>query len=293
MKQRPDTKHVLLCGLLLSSACSSDGHDADDGGGPGTRADGSVVGTGDSSAADSEGGASDAGHADAASDCSCTRGGNLPVCGVDGKNYDAICGRDCVPVQIKCDGQCPCPVAGTTRWYLSCGAPVCDSDPAPYDSPSIPNCAPNLEGKSCDSAGAVCDGVAGCGATLVCAKSDPRLASCPVSRARYKEDIAYLSDLELRAHHERIVSMPLATYHYRGAPELGPQLGFIIEDIEPSEAANGGRVNLYGYLSMAVAAIKVQQAQIESLQREVGELRAQEHNLQRADGSRTRAARSR
>jgi hypothetical protein len=79
--------------------------------------------------------------------------------------------------------------------------------------------------------------------------------------------------------------MPLATYHYRDARGLGPQLGFIIEDIEPSVAVSGDGVNLYGYLSMAVAAIKVQQAQIESLRREVKELRARESSRKRAPGS--------
>ncbi len=120
----------------------------------------------------------------------------------------------------------------------------------------------------------------------------PAAASCPISRARFKEDIAYLSEGELRAYHERIVSMPLASYHYRDARDLGPQLGFIIEDIEPSQAVSGDRVNLYGYLSMAVAAIKVQQAQIESLQREVKQLRALELQPKRAALSGRRATRS-
>lgn len=214
------------------------------------------------------------------------------MCGADGKTYDAICGRSCVPVQIKCDGQCPCPASSSLQWYTSCGTPLCDANPAPYDSPSIPNCTGNLPGKACDSAGAVCDGVATCGATLVCAKSDPRLPSCPISRARFKEDIAYLAEGDLRAYHERIVGMPLASYHYKGARDRGPQLGFIIEDIEPSEAVSGDHVNLYGYLSMAVAAIKVQQAQIESLQRQVKKLRAQDQHRKRAASSAERATRS-
>jgi len=69
--------------------------------------------------------------------------------------------------------------------------------------------------------------------------------------------------------------MPLASYAYKHAEGAGPQLGFIIEDIEPSVAVSGDHVNMYGYLSMAVAAIKVQGQRIEALEREVRRLRAQ------------------
>jgi hypothetical protein len=33
---------------------------------------------------------------------------SFPVCGVDGDTYDAACGAHCVPVDIACDGACPC-----------------------------------------------------------------------------------------------------------------------------------------------------------------------------------------
>ncbi|MGH7896283.1 MAG: hypothetical protein ACREQL_16575, partial [Candidatus Binatia bacterium] len=52
-------------------------------------------------------------------------------------------------------------------------------------------------------------------------------------------------------------------------------LGFIIDDVgtSPAVAADGGHVDLYGYTSMAVAAIQAQQKRIEALEREVAALR--------------------
>jgi hypothetical protein len=94
-----------------------------------------------------------------------------------------------------------------------------------------------------------------------------------MDRARFKQDIDYVSEQERRAYHEQLVSLPLASWHYRTAPSAAPQLGFIIEDIEPSAAVSGDRVNMYGYLSMAVAAIQVQQDQIEALEHELRALR--------------------
>ena len=41
-------------------------------------------------------------------DCNCAVGAYVPVCGMDGVTYDAACGMHCVPVQVECEGQCPC-----------------------------------------------------------------------------------------------------------------------------------------------------------------------------------------
>ncbi len=159
---------------------------------------------------------------------------------------------------------------GSLRWFTSCGAPVCSSDPTPFDDPSIPNCTTQKLGDPCTTEGERCDGVASCGATYVCATMAP--VTCPRSRARFKRDISYLDQQQLQQYHDELMSVPLASYRYKDAPAV-PQLGFIIDDIEPSVAVAGDHVNMYGYLSMAVAAIKVQQQQIETLQRELDQLR--------------------
>jgi hypothetical protein len=157
------------------------------------------------------------------------------------------------------------------HWFASCGAPVCQSGGGFYDDPSIANCTTQREGESCTTEGDRCDGVLACGATLICATEAPR--TCPVSRARYKQDIRYLGEAERARFHDQITQLPLASYRYKSEPSVA-QLGFMIDDIEPSVAVAGDHVNLYGYLSMAVAAIQVQDQEIKALREQVQELRA-------------------
>ena len=195
------------------------------------------------------------------------------------------CGDSCAapfgsPLPTYCDAEGKCrplpepPACGGLSWYLTCGGPVCRAEDDPFDSPDIPNCTTQAAGDPCKVADDRCDGVASCGAFLVCTDQDPRSGPCPISRARYKQDIRYLTESERAALHDQVVQMPLASYHYRTAPGGAPELGFIIEDVEPSAAVRGDRVNLYGYLSMAVAAIQEQQTQIQNLERELKLLRS-------------------
>jgi hypothetical protein len=162
------------------------------------------------------------------------------------------------------------------HWYMSCGDPMCRLDDKPFDDPNISNCTTQKLGDVCSGAGDQCDGVAQCGAKLICAAADPstQFGGCPMSRARFKEQIEYLTEEQRRAFRDQLLRIPLASYRYKHAPEAGPQLGFVIEDIEPSNAVSGDHVNMYGYLSMAVAAIQEQQHQIAELEREVAVLRA-------------------
>ena len=110
----------------------------------------------------------------------------------------------------------------------------------------------------------------------MCAAKDPRsTGGCPISRAKYKEDIQYLSRDERDKLASDLQSIPLVRYRYKSGPER-EHLGFIIEDIEPSPSVDSqhDQVDLYGYTSMAVAALQQQHSEIEALKQEVKTLKA-------------------
>lgn len=197
-------------------------------------------------------------------------------CSADGNSY-------AVPLCIgwgECeDGQCTwnCGTPpGDLTWYATCGNPVCGSnDPPPA---GVEKCPKGVEaGKACEAAGDTCDAGLGCGAVLICADKDPKQqpGGCPISLREFKEDIRYLSDGELDRLHREVVDMRLARWRYiQGPPNARPQLGFIIDDNPQSDsvASSGERVDLYGFASMAVAALQVQQRQIEALTDQVQRL---------------------
>ena len=161
---------------------------------------------------------------------------------------------------------------GPLQWFATCGDPVCSNLQAD-DDPSVPNCSDAMaEGTACTDEGARCETLE-CGVQHVCASESPiGNFGCPISRARYKREIEYVDDAQLSRLHDELTHLPLATWQYKHEPGV-PQLGFIIDDIEPSAAVSGDHVNVYGYLSMAVAAIQVQQRQIDALHAEVEALR--------------------
>ena len=72
----------------------------------------------------------------------------------------------------------------------------------------------------------------------------------------------------------RTLATRLATYEYK-SQDHSRHLGFIIEDDPSSPAVLRGqdRVDLYGYASMAVATLQVQEREIVQLRREVEDLR--------------------
>jgi hypothetical protein len=95
-----------------------------------------------------------------------------------------------------------------------------------------------------------------------------------------KKNVAYLSAAELKRVHDDLMAFPLASYQYT-RPEVpesaaATHLGFIIEDVAPSPsiAETGKRVDLYGYTSMAVAALQTQSREIAALKESVAKLEA-------------------
>jgi len=165
--------------------------------------------------------------------------------------------------------------AGSTKWWETCGDPVCRS-PDP-DDPSIPNCTTEKAGVACSTPNVVCE-LPGdtCGANLRCTDTDPKARGCPKSQAAYKDHIQYLDQRELERVRDELLRMKLARWYYKSEPHAArSHLGFIIDDQPDSPAvmANGERVDLYGYLSMAAATIQLQQKQLDAMERELQRLR--------------------
>ena len=157
--------------------------------------------------------------------------------------------------------------------FLTCGDPACRG----YIGDSgTPLCTDEKPGNLCAVEGQLCDPKDDCNAMIVCAKTDPRMqpARCPISRRRFKLDVRYLEHADLARYRDDLLSIRLATYRYRLDPDK-ERLGFMIDDQEDSSAVDARRdmVDLYGYTSMAVAAIQLQAQEIEALKEEVAKLK--------------------
>lgn len=167
------------------------------------------------------------------------------------------------------------------QWYWTCGDPVCRA-PSSDAGGGLTNDA----GVPCPAVGTGCS-VAGercgtrdpnfqCGANEECAASDPTHGKygCPISSRKYKDGIAYVDNAGLEKLHDETLALRLATYRYKpeAADPNQQHLGFIIEDTPPGSSAvqsSRERVDLYGYMSMIVATIKVQEKEISELRREL------------------------
>jgi hypothetical protein len=184
-------------------------------------------------------------------------------------------------IVVTCDsGICESEVKddGALQWYTTCGDPVCSG----YTKPDgVPLCTPEqMEGNPCDAESTTCDPVSDCNALLVCATKDPKPqeADCPISRARFKTEIEYLQPADLERYAADLKSLRLATYRYREAPTgAPPRLGVILEDNEQGiwVDARHDRVDLYGYTSLAVATLQLQQRQLAVMQAEIDQLSAE------------------
>lgn len=173
---------------------------------------------------------------------------------------------------------------GALTWYYTCGYPSCPvssggdasvvtglTDDAGAPCPAV--------GTACTSDGATCGTSTGsfhCGAVETCAASDPTMTKygCPISSRQHKDGITYVSDDELQTLHDETLRFQLATYNYKPdvADPAARHLGFLIEDTPPASPAVGWsrqRVDLYGYLSMVVATMQVQEKEITELRREL------------------------
>src|SRR5450432_1549379 len=155
-----------------------------------------------------------------------------------------------------------------------CGGGCCASGEWCDTSGTVPTCRCNA-GPAC-GAGEYCSSPVGggpiCG--IRCCGGDA--GTCPVSRRMYKRDIERLDDEALRRIYDELRKIQLTTYQYKNDPAASPpRLGFIIDDTKTPYPINpdGMSVNLYGYVSMAVAAIQTQSREIEALRAEVAQLR--------------------
>ncbi len=164
-------------------------------------------------------------------------------------------------------------------WYTTCGDPVCrvGDGGTPVACPAV--------GSPCTTKGEMCGdpATADCGVVQVCDDHDPKggVGGCPISTRKAKEEIAYVDAQALQRLHDETMQMRLATYRYKG-PFVDPKdpnakhLGFIVEDQPQSLSVDRGhdRVDLYGYMSMAVATMQVQEKELAQLKRELAEVKA-------------------
>lgn len=167
-------------------------------------------------------------------------------------------------------------------WYFTCGDPVCQAPYPPVDGGILTDDAgapcPDI-GTPCSVAGERCgtrNPQLNCGATEVCDAHDPTRnpGGCPISSRKFKDGIRYVDSSGLEQLHDETLALRLATYRYKPeAADPNPQhLGFIIEDTplaSPAVDRSREHVDLYGYMSMLVATMQVQEEEIAELRREL------------------------
>ncbi len=171
----------------------------------------------------------------------------------------------------------------TLQWYTTCGDPVCMDPPDAGAMPpaGVAPCTNEMVAGACTTAGATCwPANSTCGQLLVCATSDPmdNPGGCPISRVSHKKGIQYLSEAEVASIADEAKTMRLSSWQYKAEGEsVRRHVGFLIDDMPQSIAVSdsGERVDLYGYTSMAIAAVQVQDKRLESLERELVSMRAE------------------
>jgi hypothetical protein len=208
----------------------------------------------------------------AAADCPSSSAASGQACGVEHSWCPLPAdGTDCICTTCAWPGYVflgPCP-AGTPHWQ-------CLPHPAGLDvrCPTVPptlgtTCTTDVScGYRCNPLGIrVCQGGIWTGADA---------APCPISRRAFKRDIEKVSPGDLQRLYDDLREIQLTTYRYKSGGPFGPRrLGFIIDDVKTPFPVDpeGSTVDLYGYMSMAVAAVQVQAQEIAALRAEVTELK--------------------
>ncbi len=170
--------------------------------------------------------------------------------------------------------------SGQLRWYATCGFPLCRTPSPDASAPDAGPPCPAL-GSACSDAGVTCGTPSdfNCGVVQVCATQSPTAApgGCPISSKQYKNGIEYLGNADLQRLHDAALRIKLATYQYKSqvADPNQTHLGFIIEDNPNNPAVDRphNRVNMYGFVSMVVAGMQVQEKEIVSLRQELKAVR--------------------
>lgn len=168
--------------------------------------------------------------------------------------------------------------AETLHWYATCGDPSCAGYRGPTEG--LAACTDQAEGADCGTAGAECDLENDCNQRMLCTTEDPKASEygCPQSRAAVKTDIAYLDPAAREQARAQLLQTRLATWRYTWeSPAHKPHLGFLIDDqpASPAVGADGVRVDLYGYTSLAVAAVQAQDAELQQLRAELDQTRSE------------------
>ena len=99
---------------------------------------------------------------------------------------------------------------------------------------------------------------------------------CPISTRQAKKEIDYVSPDDAARLRRELLDVRVASYRYK-AGDPSRHLGFVIEDMpagSPAVLTSRDRVDLYGYVSMAVVAIQEQQKQIDRLESELARANA-------------------
>ena len=166
----------------------------------------------------------------------------------------------------------PTPPNSDLQWYQTCGDPVCSG----FQPSGNGLCTTQAAGDVCSPSRATCDLDGNmCNVRLLCTDTDPTTqpGGCPISRKAFKTDIDYIDEAERAVLAAELLNTPLATYRYKGAERTN--LGFIIEDVEPSLSVYSelNRVDLYAYTTMAVATLQEQAKQIEALKAELAAMK--------------------